>query len=275
MASYTALTYWELAAASVFVFIDAGLSVIFALNVHRGLLVAAIRMVVQLTLVGLVLTTLFSLVSPLWTGIAAFAMVLFAGHEAAQRQERRLAGWWSFGLGTGCMMMSSVLVTVFALLTALRPNPWYDPRYAIPLLGMILGNCMTGVGLGLNTLTTSLVNRRASVEAQLMLGATRQVAAAPVTREALRSALMPTINSMAATGVVSLPGMMTGQILGGVPPAEAVKYQILVMFLIAGGTGLGAVTAVLGGVYRLTDGRHRLRLDRLTALKGPEQTTSG
>ena len=65
------------------------------------------------------------------------------------------------------------------------------------------------------------------------------------------------------TFVVSLPGMMTGQILGGVPPVEAVKYQILVMFLIAGGTGLGAVTAVLGGVYRLTDGRHRLRLDRL------------
>jgi putative ABC transport system permease protein len=158
-------------------------------------------------------------------------------------------------------------VTVFALLTALQPNPWYDPRYAIPLLGMILGNCMTGVGLGLNTLTTSLVTRRPGVEAQLMLGATRKMATAPVTREALRSALMPIINSMAATGVVSLPGMMTGQILGGMPPAEALKYQILVMFLIAGGTGLGAVTAVLGGVYRLTDGRHRLRLDRLTVAK--------
>ena len=77
---------------------------------------------------------------------------------------------------------------------------------------------------------------------------------------------MPTINSMSATGLVSLPGMMTGQILSGVPPAEAVKYQILVMFLIAGGT-FGAVAAVLGGVYRLTDGRHRLRLDRLTAPK--------
>lgn len=98
-----------------------------------------------------------------------------------------------------------------------------------------------------------------------MLGVTRQIAMAPVTREALRSALMPVINSMAATGVVSLPGMMTGQILGGVPPSEAVKYQILVMFLIAGGTGLGAVTAVLGGVYRLTDTRHRLRLDRFKA----------
>ena len=267
MSNYITLSYWELAAASIFVLINAGLSVMFGLNIHRSLLVAAIRMVVQLTLVGLVLTTLFSVVSPLWTGIVALAMVLFAGHEAAQRQNRKLSGWWSYGLGTGCMMMSSVLVTVFALTAALRPNPWYDPRYAIPLLGMILGNCMTGIGLGLDTLTTSLVNRRASVEAQLMLGATRQLAMSPVTREALRSALMPTINSMSATGVVSLPGMMTGQILGGVPPAEAVKYQILVMFLIAGGTGLGAVTAVLGGVYRLTDGRHRLRLDRLTAAK--------
>src|SRR5436190_8832690 len=267
MASYIELSYWDLAAASVLVLIDAALSIIFGLRIHRSLLVAAIRMVVQLTLVGLVLTTLCAVVSPLWTGLAALGMVLFAGHEATQRQERRLSGWWSYGLGTGCMIMSSVLVTVFALLTALRPDPWYDPRYAIPLLGMILGNCMTGIALGLDTLTTSLVSRRASVEAQLMLGATRREAAAPATREALRSALMPTINSMAATGVVSLPGMMTGQILGGVPPAEAVKYQILVMFLIAGGTGLGAVTAVLGGVYRLTDGRHRLRLDRLTAPK--------
>ena len=100
-----------------------------------------------------------------------------------------------------------------------------------------------------------------------MLGASKQTATAPVTREALRSALIPVINSMAATGVVSLPGMMTGQILGGVPPAEAVKYQILVMFLIAGGTGLGAAAAVVGGVYRLTDARHRLRLDRLTVPK--------
>jgi putative ABC transport system permease protein len=98
--SYIALTYWDLAAASVLVFIDAGLSIIFRLRVHRSLLIAAIRMAVQLTLVGLVLTTLFSVVSPLWTGLAALGMVLFAGHEAAQRQERPLSGWWSYGLGT-------------------------------------------------------------------------------------------------------------------------------------------------------------------------------
>src|SRR4029077_6961949 len=90
----------------------------------------------------------------------------------------------------------------------------------------------------------------------------RHQAVAPVTRQGLRSALMPVINSMSATGIVSLPGKRTREIRGGVRPSEAVKYQILVMFMIAGGTGLGAVTAVLGPVYRLTDGRHRLRLDR-------------
>ena len=124
MASYIALSYWDLAVASVLILIDAALSIIFGLRIHRSLLVAAIRMTVQLALVGLVLTFLFAVVSPLWTGLAALGMILFAGLEITQRQERRLSGWWSYGLGTGCMMISSVAVTVFALLTALRPTPW-------------------------------------------------------------------------------------------------------------------------------------------------------
>jgi putative ABC transport system permease protein len=122
---------------------------------------------------------------------------------------------------------------------------------------------MTGIALGLDTLSTGLSRERASVEAQLALGATRWDATRPLVRRSLRSGLMPIINSMAAAGIVALPGMMTGQILAGADPVEAVKYQVLIMFLIAGGTALGAVTAVLGGVARLTDARHRLRLDRL------------
>jgi len=126
---------------------------------------------------------------------------------------------------------------------------------------------MTGVSLGLHTLTTGLVRERAAVEARLCLGATRREALLPVSRAALRTALMPIINSMAATGLVALPGMMTGQIIAGADPVEAVKYQILVMFLIAGGTGLGATAAVMAGGHRLTDARHRLRLDRLAPAK--------
>lgn len=131
---------------------------------------------------------------------------------------------------------------------------------------MILGNTMTGISLGLDVLTNSLVRERVAVEARIALGDNRYHALLPVTRDALRSGLMPTINAMAAMGLVSMPGMMTGQILAGVEPVDAVKYQLLVMFLIAGGTGLGTLVAVVGGAYRLTDHRHRLRLDRL----GPE-----
>ena len=160
--------------------------------------------------------------------------------------------------------MASVLVTAFALTTQVAPDPSYHPQYALPLLGMVLGNTMTGVGLALDALTSGLITGRAGVEARLTLGETIRSATLPVVRKALRTALMPTVNAMAATGLVTLPGMMTGQILSGVEPQEAVKYQLLVMFLISGGTAIGSIAAVYGGVWRLTDRRHRLRLDWLS-----------
>jgi len=264
---YVRLDYFDLAVAALLVIANAGLSIVLELGLARRVLIAAARMVVQLVLVGLVLKTLFALTSPLWTGVAALAMILFAGREIMARQDRRLTGLWGYGLGTTCMLLAAAIVTVFALTSSVRPDPWYDPRYAIPLLGMILGNTMTGISLGLHALTTGLVRERTGVEAQLALGATRFEAVRPVVRAALTSALMPIVNSMAATGLVALPGMMTGQILAGVAPEEAVKYQILIMFLIAGGTTLGATAAVMGGATRLTDARHRLRLDRLSVAK--------
>ena len=262
--SYIALDGLDLALAALLVVLNGGLSLALQLGLTRQLTIATLRMIVQLLLVGLVLEVLFSLVSPLWTGLAALAMLLFAGREIMARQERRLTGFWAYGLGTSCMLVAATLVTLFALVVQVNPDPWYHPRYALPLLGMVLGNTMTGIALGLHTLTTGLTRDRAAVEARLALGATRYEAVLPVSRAAMRTALMPIINSMAATGLVALPGMMTGQILAGVDPVDAVKYQILVMFLIAGGTGLGATSAVMAGGHRLTDARHRLRLDRLT-----------
>ena len=261
--TYIRLDLIDILIAGVLVLLNGGLSVALGLGIARKMLVAAARMVVQLLLVGLVLTWLFATVSPWLTLGIALIMVAFAGREIVARQDRRLTGWWGYGLGAGCMLLAAGVVTVFGLTTQLRPDPWYDPRYAIPLLGMVLGNTMTGIALGLNTLASSVRLRRPAIEARLALGDDRRQAMAPLVRQALSTALTPIVNSMAATGLVSLPGMMTGQILGGVEPVEAVKYQILVMFLIAGGTGLGAVAAVLGGARRLTDDRHRVRLDRL------------
>lgn len=263
MSNYIELDYLDLVVPALLILLNGALSLWLRLGLERQLLVSAVRMVAQLVLVGYVLIFLFRAVSPVWTGLAAAAMVLFAGREIVARQNRPISGYWAYGLGTACMLFAAGTVTALALLTQLRPDPWYHPRYALPLLGMVLGNTMTGISLGLDVLTNGLQRARAAVEAQLALGATRWHAMLPVTRDALRSGFMPIINAMAAVGLVSLPGMMTGQILAGVEPTDAVKYQLLVMFLIAGGTGIGTLAAVLGGVYRLSDNRHRLRLDRL------------
>ncbi len=257
----------DLAIAATLVVINGALSIALRLGLARELAIATIRMIVQLLLVGLVLIWLFEAISALWTGLAALAMIGFAGYEIVARQERRLAGLWAYGLGTTTMLVAATLVTVFALTTQIRPDPWFHPRYGIPLLGMVLGNTMTGISLGLHTLSTGLARDRGGVEAQLALGATRWRAMHPAIRSALRSAFMPIVKSMAATGLVALPGMMTGQILAGADPMTAVRYQILVMFLIAGGTCLGAMAAVYGAAWRLTDDRHRLRLDRLAPAK--------
>ncbi len=267
MIDYIRLETIDLVLAGLLLLINGGLSLALRLGIETRLAIAAARMVVQLLAVGLVLKALFASASPWLTALAALAMILVAGREIVARQDRRLAGWWSYGLGVGSMAFAAVIVTLFALTTQIQADPWYDPRFALPILGMVLGNTMTGIALGLDTLTTAVTRDRASIEAQLALGATRFVALRQASRTALRSALMPMVNAMAAAGLVSLPGMMTGQILSGVDPVEATKYQILIMFLIAGGTAFGAVIAVQAAVYRLSDGRHRLRTDRLTAVE--------
>ena len=257
------LSYWDIGLAASLVALSALISILLRLGLARGLLIAGVRMAVQLTLIGLVLIWLFASQSPWWTLLVAAVMLAMAGYEVFARQARRFRGFWAYGLGTSTMVLSSVLVTLLALTVLVQPAPWYDPRYAVPLMGMILGNTMTGVALGLDTLTTATVRDQAAVEARLALGHSRFEAMRVVSVPAMRSGFIPIINSMAAAGIVALPGMMTGQILSGTPPDEAVKYQLLIMFLIAGATGAGVLMAVFGGVLRLTDARHRLRIDRL------------
>ncbi len=266
--TYITLEISDLVLAALLLCINGGLSIWLQLGVGRQLLIASLRMVVQLLLLGLVLKFIFETVSPLFTLLAALVMILFAGYEVFARQERRLTGWWGYGIGTGCILFGGALVTVYALLTQLEPEPWYHPRYALPLLGMILGNMMTGIALGLTTLSNRAVRERNSIETMLALGFMRAAAFRPLVREAMRAGMIPIINSMSAVGLVSIPGMMTGQILAGADPWDAIKYQILIMFLIAGSTVIGAVTAVYGMVTRLSDNRHRLRLDRLATKSG-------
>lgn len=267
MAEYIALSYWDIGLAASLLCINAGLSIYFRLGAEKRLVIAASRMVVQLTLVGLVLKALFATVSPWLTLLVAILMVGFAGREAIARQDRSFIGIWGYGLSTGSMLAAAGTVTIFALATQFHADPWYDPRYAIPILGMILGNTMTGVSLSLDRLLAEADTGRNKIEARLALGHSFQAAMQVPIKNAMRAGLIPTVNAMAAAGLVSLPGMMTGQILAGVEPVQAVKYQLLVMFLIAGGTALGVFASTMLAVRRLSDNRQRLRLDRLSTSK--------
>ncbi|RLK51686.1 putative ABC transport system permease protein [Alkalispirillum mobile] len=262
------LTPWDLALAGGLVVLLAALSYWTRLGVAKPLLIAATRTVVQLALIGLVLQALFSHATLYWVALMSVVMLLVAGREVMARQKRRMAGWWGYGLGTSAMFVSSFVTMVLALTVIVQPTPVWQPQYAIPILGMILGNTMTGIALSLDRLNDSAWQQRPVIEARLMLGEPWWSAIEEIRRDSMRSGMIPMINAMAAAGIVSLPGMMTGQILAGAPPMEAVKYQILIMFLITVGTGFGTLMAVWFGARRLFDERERLRLDRLKPGRG-------
>jgi len=262
------LTPFDLALAAGLVLLLAVLSWRLHLGVERRVLVAAARSAVQLSLIGYVLHALFATTHPALIGLMALVMLAAAGWEAMSRQKRRYRGAWGYGIGTLSMFLSSFSVLVLALTVIIGVRPWYQPQYLIPLLGMLLGNTMSGVALAMDNLTRQAWDSRGRIEARLILGETWDTAIAEIRRDSLRSGLIPIVNAMATAGLVSLPGMMTGQILAGSPPIEAAKYQLLVMFLISGGTGLGSTAAVWIGSRRLFDERHRLRLDRLRPADG-------
>jgi putative ABC transport system permease protein len=255
----------DLVLAALLLVINGAISLAFGLRLEARLAIAAVRMAVQLAAVGFVLKFVFAQTSPLWTLLVALVMVLVAGFELVQRQERRFAGWWAYGLGNMTLLLVGGLATLYAVAAVIGPQPWYAPRYVLPILGMVLGNMLTSVSLALQTLTEGAERERAAIEARIALGATRFEAFAAVLRRAIRTAMTPLLNSMSVAGIVALPGMMTGQILAGADPAEAAKYQIMIMFVLSGASGLGALAAAYGGVLLLTDARHRLRLDRLAA----------
>jgi len=263
MADYIQLSYFDIALAAVFLLFNGVLSIWLQLGLARNLAFAMTRMVLQLLLVGLLLKSLFAIQSPWLTLLVALFMVGFAAREIWARQERRVKGWRGGAIGGTSMGVSVGVVALVALALLMQPEPWWHPRYALPILGMIMGNAMTGVSLSLDTLHTTLNREQRAIEAQLLLGANKWQAMRPFIRQAMRAGFMPSINAMAAIGVVSLPGMMTGQILSGVDPNEAVKYQLMVMFLIAGATGMAVILATLGSARALSDDRDRLRIDRL------------
>lgn len=260
--SYIELSYWQVALAAVLILVNACISIALRLGLERTLLIASVRTVVQLLLLGWGLQWVFQVDRWYIVLLIMMSMTLVAGYTAMQRTSKKYDGML---LDTVVSIWgSSWAICGFALVVVLHgPNrsleDWYQPQYAIPLLGMILGNTLNGISVGLKTFTDSLHQRRSHIESMLALGATRWEAANDAIRDAVRTGMIPILNSMMIVGIVSLPGMMTGQMLSGADPASAVKYQIVVMFLIASATALGTVGVILLSYRRLFTAQHQLR----------------
>jgi putative ABC transport system permease protein len=261
--SEVALTPGDLAVAAGLIVLDAGLSLALGLGLHRRIAVASGRLVLQLVLVGYVLRLVFALGSPAVTLALVALMVLVAAREVGARPERRLARHGNY-LIAGAVVSAATAVTVaLALATAIRPRPLWDAHVAIPLAGIILGSVLNAGSLALDAMLEGVTRERGAIEARLALGVRYRAAMRPLVRDAARRGMVPIINQMSAAGIITLPGIMTGQILAGMAPMAAVKYQILLMFLLGGASGLTAVGMALMVAWRLGDERERLRLDRL------------
>lgn len=260
-AGYISIGNWQLGFAAVLILVNLALSIGLRLGLARSLGIASARMVAQLLLVGFILEYIFALNRPLPVIGIGLVMVSLAGFAAVNRTRRRFPGvYWNSLVS---VLAASFVVTGAALLGILDVEPWYRAQYAIPLLGMVLGNIINGISLALDRFMEGVARERVLIEAELALGATRWEAAHALVRESLRSGMIPTINSMMVMGVVSLPGMMTGQLLAGATPGAAVRYQIVIMFMIAAATALGALGVTVLAFRVLFDTHHRLRIDRI------------
>lgn len=267
MRELISLSAYDLMLASLLVIALAGACSRFKLGVGVQLIIAACRTTAQLLLVGFILKKVFDNAELHWIVLISLIMLVVASWEILARQKRKIKGWWGFGVSAFSLFVSSFLITLIALFFIIKTDPWYTPQYTIPLLGMLLGNTMNGIALGMDRLVQTAWQQRAIIEQRLMLGQTAIEAVREIRNESMRAGMMPIINAMAAAGIVSLPGMMTGQILAGSEPIEAVKYQIMIMFLITAGTGFGVMVILHLISKHMFDDRERLRFDRIVLVK--------
>jgi putative ABC transport system permease protein len=237
------IEYWQLGLALVFILLAGGTSLWLKLGLGRDLAVATFRTFSQLFLMGYVLVYIFEIKLP-WLVMLVFCFMIFFAARIVGRRVKK-SGLNLFRPVFVSMLLSYTVVTYVVVGVVVQSDPWWEPRLFLPLGGMVVGNSMNAIALALERLVAESKNRRPQIELMLTLGADGREATAAIFSDAVRAGMIPSINSMMAVGVVFLPGMMTGQILGGSDPITAIKYQIVVMLMIVGSTALGSVAAVM------------------------------
>ncbi|MCL1880575.1 MAG: ABC transporter permease [Oscillospiraceae bacterium] len=225
------------------------------INQTKLLLIASIRMTVQLVLAGLILTYIFDNPHPLFTVgylvlMTGFAIYMVVKRNKSLNQKFKLIAGFSLSL-------SGISVVVF-FITAIVGVSVFNPQYTIPISGMVIGNAMTGLNLGLKAFNENLAANRSRVETLLNMGVAPRKILMPLVNSAIETALLPTLNSMLGMGIISLPGMMTGQILSGTLPMTAILYQIAIIIAISTVACLSVFLCLYFGSMTLYNKRSQL-----------------
>lgn len=200
------------------------------LGLESELIWATGRSLLQLMVVGYFLTIIFALKNPPLVLLLIGIMLTIAAIVTRNRISQKLKG-----LGTSLwlsLLIGSAFTLAYTLLLIIQPLPWYNPQYLIPLMGMILGQGMNSASVAGERLVSSITRNRQEIETHLCLGATPTQAILTYRQEAIRAGFIPILNQMMVVGIVSLPGMFTGQVLAGANPLNAASYQILILFMI-------------------------------------------
>jgi len=235
-----------------------GLSSWQRLGLELPLANATLRTVVQLLGVGFVLGVVFELNNPIAVLGVLMVMLTIATITARNRIGKKIPRLLPVLLGS--MFFSTALTLSYTNLLIVQPETWYEPQYLIPLGGIVLGNAMNGAAIAGERLVSTISSSRLEIETHLSLGATPQQAVAGYRKEAIRAGLIPTLNQMMVVGVVTLPGMIVGQLLSGVPPLDAASYQILIMFMLAFANLITTVLVTQGLTRQFFNAQAQLQL---------------
>lgn len=247
----TAQTYtvdiWGLVIAMVMVMIAAVIAELARMGIGRTLLWSACRALLQLCAMGFIMSYVIRANNP-WLVLALIVLMLVAGVQItlskAKGVPKGLAGPVLLSLVITMLIMISLVTELIV-----RPHPWYAPQLVIPLTGMLLGNTVSALAVGLSRFYESMNERRDEVDTMLALGATPWEAARPSVISSIRLGLLPTTSSLASAGIVTIPGMMAGQVIAGGDPLNAAKYQFVILAAIAALTLL-ADGLIMKLVYR-------------------------
>ncbi|MBO1510123.1 ABC transporter permease [Metabacillus bambusae] len=231
------IEFWRLVAGYLFILLLIAFVKWRGLKREKRIIISTARMTIQLILVGYILTYIFEQPNPFLITLIVLLMLCFAVYNTYKQVaipiNKKLKKIIAISMVSG-----SLVTLIYFNFVVIHFQPWYEPQYLIPIAGMIIGNSMTGITLGVKNLVEGIQREKQLIEGALMLGAKPEAATKAVVNSAFDSAILPTINNLVGMGIVFLPGMMTGQILAGISPLIAIEYQIAVLLGITGSVAL-------------------------------------